>query len=80
MKRLYTYVDIYIKESSWKDLALIKFCMCAVGVLIGLMIPKGQKKWSLMAAGAVFLLTYIPLMGKFLGGIFRRETKEERSE
>ncbi|WP_417298267.1 permease of phosphate ABC transporter, partial [Eisenbergiella porci] len=61
MKCLFSYANEYVKESDWKDLALVKFCLCATGVMIGLCIPKEKKKVPLLIAGAVFTVTYIPL-------------------
>ena len=47
MKKLFGYADAYIKESTWKDLALIKFCLAAIGLLIGLEIPQEKKLYSI---------------------------------
>ena len=59
-------VNRCIKESTWKDLALVKFCLCAAGVLVGLMMPF-RKKWIVAwIASLVFVGSYVPLMGKFL--------------
>ena len=66
MKCLFSCANEYVKESDWKDLALLKFCLCAIGVMIGLAIPKKKKKVPFMVAGVVFTVTYIPLMTKFL--------------
>lgn len=65
MNKLFSYADSYIKKCTWKDLALIKFCLCAIGVMIGLCIPKEKKKIPFFMALSVFILTYIPLMSKF---------------
>ena len=73
MKCLFSYANEYVKESDWKDLTLVKFCLCATGVMIGLCIPKGKKKVPLLIAGAVFTVTYIPLMTKFLRIILRKD-------
>lgn len=66
MAKLFKCADAYLKECTWKDLALVKFCLCAVGLLIGLSIPKDKKKYPLIAASIVFVVTYVPLMTKFL--------------
>ena len=62
MKSLFSYADAYIKNCTWKDLALVKFCLCAIGVMIGLSVPKEKRKIPFL----VFLVTYFPLMGKFI--------------
>ncbi len=66
MKKLFDYANAYAKQSSWKDFALIKFCLCATGVIIGVLLPKTVIKPALIIAGAVFVITYIPLMVKFI--------------
>ena len=73
MKCLFSCANQYVKESDWKDFALVKLCLCAIGVMIGLAIPKKKKKMPLLIAAIVFIATYIPLMTKFLRIDFRRE-------
>lgn len=76
MKKLFKCADQYLQESDWKDLALIKFCLCAIGIMIGLCVPKEKKKYPFLAAAAVFVVTYIPLMAKF-GRIVVRSVREK---
>lgn len=66
MKKIFEYANVYAQKCSWKDFALLKICLCALGIMIGLSIPKDKKKTSLIAASAVFTASYIPLMTKFL--------------
>lgn len=54
----------YLKESDWKDLALVKFCLCAMGIIIGTQLPKRHKDTAACIAAGVFTATYIPLMAK----------------
>lgn len=72
MNRLFECANQYVEESDWKDMALLKFCLCAMGVMIGLSIPKQKKKWPFLIAAAVFLATYIPLMIKFVHIVKRK--------
>lgn len=67
MNKLFDSADQYLKHSSWKDLALVKFCLFAVGLLAGMEIPHKSRKSVRIAASVVFVLTYIPLMTKYLG-------------
>ena len=39
MKCLFSYADKYLQKSSWKDLALIKLCLFAMGIMAGIRIP-----------------------------------------
>lgn len=73
MKKLLDAADEYTAQSDWKDFALVKCCLCAVGVMIGLGVPKEKKKIPFFIAAAVFAATYIPLMVKFLKILFREE-------
>ena len=66
MKRLTDAADRFLKASSWRDIAVLKFCLMALGILMGLAIPARKKKPAAWAAALVFLATYIPLMVKFL--------------
>ena len=73
MKCLFSCANQYVKESDWKDFSLVKLCLCAIGVRIGLAVPKKKKKMPLLIAAIVFIATYIPLMTKFLRIVFRKE-------
>ncbi len=66
MKGMCECADVFVQKCNVKDFALLKVCLCAVGIMIGLMIPEKKKKWPLMAAGAVFVFSYILIMGKFI--------------
>ena len=66
MKRLFDCADNYIYARDWKMLAGVKFCLCSIGVLLGLAVPGKHKKTATGFAIGVFLATYIPLMADFL--------------
>ena len=66
MKRLFASADTFLRESDWRDLALDKFCLFSIGLLAGLQVTERRRQSVRIAALAVFLLTYIPLMTKFL--------------
>ena len=79
MKRLFDCADRYIQSRDWKMLAGLKFCLCAIGILLGLSVPGKHKKCAAVGAFGVFLATYIPLMADFLTfavNFFRPATKE----
>ena len=81
MKRLFDCADSYIRARDWKMLAGVKFCLCSIGFLLGLMVPGKHKKAAAAGAFGVFLASYIPLMGDFLrfaADFFR--PKEEPAE
>ena len=66
MKHLFACADRYIQSRDWKMLAGLKFCLCAIGVLLGLSVPEKHKKSAAAGALGLFLATYIPLMTDFL--------------
>lgn len=66
MNRLFDFGNEYARRSDWKDFALVKVCLAAMGVLIGLGVPKKHKGTASLLAAAVFTVTYIPLINKVL--------------
>lgn len=66
MKRIFASADEFVRESDWKDLAVLKFCLLSLGLLAGMQIAERCKKGVRIAASVVFTLTYIPLMVKYL--------------
>lgn len=66
MKKLTEAGNQYAKTSTWRDMALLKVCLCSMGVLIGLSLPARKKRAAAWAASVVLAATYVPLMGRFL--------------
>ena len=66
MKKLLEYVNIYVDRYELKDFALLKICLCAMGVIIGLSIPEKKKRCPLVAAIFVFAFSYVLLMAQFV--------------
>lgn len=61
---IFRVADRYCKESSWKDLALLKACLFSMGIIAGILIPREKKKVVLGIGAAAFFATYLPLMQK----------------
>lgn len=76
MRYFFNIGNQYIKESDWKILALVKFCLFSMGVIVGVLLPAGGKTIALWVAGCVFLVTYIPLMAKLLRIMKRGKEKK----
>lgn len=66
MKRLTDAADRYLRACDWRDMAALKLCLCALGVLLGLAVPGRKKRPAAWAAALVFAAAYVPLMAKFL--------------
>ena len=64
MKNLFELGNQYARESDWKDFALLKFCLCAMGIVIGTQVTPKYKKTVIWASAGVFIASYIPLMAK----------------
>lgn len=64
MKNIFELGNQYAKRSSWKDFALLKLCLCAMGIVIGTNVPSKYQKTVTRVSAAVFIATYIPLMAK----------------
>lgn len=66
MVNLFDTADAWLAKSSWKDLALVKFCLFFMGMLVALRLPKRTtpkvRKW----ARCGFVMTYVPLMVKYV--------------
>ncbi|SDA58768.1 hypothetical protein SAMN02910275_01433 [Butyrivibrio sp. INlla18] len=73
MKKFLDLGDQYAKESTWKDYALIKFCLFSMGMIAGTQVPEKHKKKVIIAAACVFVATYIPLMAKVFHIAFKEK-------
>jgi len=69
MNTLLDFGRAFIKRMNLGDVALIKFCLCALGILIGTKISEKAKKPVFFTALAVFIGTYIPLIIKLIAVI-----------
>ncbi len=72
-RKLLDFGNDYARKSTWKDFALVKFCLFSMGFAAGTAVPKKHRKKAIAASGAVFALTYIPLMYKVFRTAFRKE-------
>ncbi len=66
MKQIFASANEFVRQSDWKDLAVLKFCLLSLGLLAGMRIAEKRKKGVRITASVVFVLTYIPLMAKYL--------------
>ena len=73
MKKLLDIGDRYAKESTWKDFALVKFCLFSIGLAAGTQVPDKYKKKVIGAAACVFASTYISLMIKVFRVAFKKD-------
>ena len=64
MKKFIEIGNRYAQQSDWKDFALTKICLCAMGILIGLKISENKKKPIAIISGIAFLGTFALLLAK----------------
>lgn len=76
MTRIFACADRYLKSCSWREIALLKVCLCAVGVLIGVALPPRRKKTAAWMAALAFATTYVPLMAGFLPFLTRGRVED----
>ena len=72
-KKLFALGDRYAEQITWKDFALLKFCICSIGLMIGTFVPKTQRKKVICVSAGVFAVTYIPLMTKLFSIALKKE-------
>ena len=63
--KLFDVANRYVRESDWKTLAMLKFCLFSIGIIAGVLLPQSCKTPVLAVFGTVFAVTYVPLMAKF---------------
>lgn len=66
MRPLFDSANEYLRQSGWKDLAVLKLCLFSIGLLIGMQVPERGKRGVRIAASVLFTITYILSMGKYL--------------
>lgn len=66
MDKLFLSADDYLKKATWKDIAVLKFCLLSLGIAIGCTIKKEYRRPVIQIALMVFAATYIPLMARYL--------------
>jgi len=77
MEKLFELGNRYAKQSDWKDFALVKICLCAMGILIGVSLPKKEKRLFQAISGTVFGAIYFILMRKVFGIILEMKNEKE---
>ena len=66
MKKIFECADCYVVTGGWKMIAVLKFCLVSLGMILGLSVSRKGKKVAKGFAWLVFLGTYIPLMADFI--------------
>lgn len=56
----------YARQTTVVDLGLLKICLLALGLLLGVTVPRKKKLQTGVLATGVFAATILPLLNKFL--------------
>ena len=62
MRKMFDAANRFMETSDWKTLAVMKFCLISLGVMLGMCVGKRHKRKVFAVTGPVFLATYVPLM------------------
>ena len=73
MRPPFAAADRYLRVCTWKDMALLKFCLFGMGLLVGALLPRKSCKTAAGIGAVLFSVTYVPLMAKFLPFLLNRE-------
>lgn len=77
MKKLIIYANSFLRQADWKDLAMIKCCLCAVGIILGVLLSKKHKAFAWVVSLIVFFVTWVPLMKKFFHVVMTTDIPNE---
>ena len=76
--KLLERANAYCRQMDWKDMALLKVCLFALGKVAGMAIPRERRRAALLGASLAFVATWVPQMAKFLREWTREEEEPER--
>ena len=71
MNKLIENTKSYINRMNIMDFALLKLCLCSLGLILGTSMPQNSKKKVAAVSSVVFASTYATLMVKFLSVLFK---------
>ena len=63
----------YIRSMTLLEVALLKFCLLGLGIVIGASAAEKRKPAVRTCGIVMFLISYIPLMSSFLAGMVPEE-------
>ena len=77
MKRYLNAVNDLAHEMDWVDVTLLKLATASAGALIGLSIPKKNRRLAAMGAATLCAAFSVPLVAKFIPHLGRALTEED---
>ena len=67
MRKLFEAANRYVETSDWKIIAVMKFCLISLGIMIGMQIKPAYKNPVFLCVLGVFGITYVPLWSSSIG-------------
>ena len=64
MRKLLEIGNRYAKESTWKDFALVKFCLFAMGLAAGTQVPDKYNLYFLFFSHSIHILRATGVSGR----------------
>jgi len=80
MKDLIGYYEKYKEKMNMADFALLKTALISFGVLGGLLVPKAHRKKAAVTACAVYSISIVPIMAKFLGVVLENSKPADEDQ
>lgn len=65
MKKIFDAADQYCKEGNWKTIAMLKICVLAMGVLVGMSLSEKSKNIIRPICCVVYGGSMIPLLKRY---------------
>lgn len=65
MEKIFVAANRCIKSWTWREVAVLKVCLGALGVMAGILVPRRQRRKVFIGAWAAFVITMIPLTVHF---------------
>lgn len=69
--KLFEAADQYCKEGNWRTIAILKICLLAIGVVLGMQVPENKRKVLVPVCGGIYVVTLVPILKKYFS-ILRR--------
>ena len=73
MRPPFAAADRYLRVCTWKDMALLRFCMFGMRLLVGARLPRKSCTTAAVIVAVLFSVPYVPMMAKFLPFLLNRE-------
>lgn len=79
MKEICKCADAFVQKCSIKDFALLKICLCAVGIMVGLSIPEKKEKMASYGRRLCFHFQLYIDYGEICENLYGRTLKRFRT-